>query len=136
MVNVLRDACPGGLTDLFIILGIEAFAFAFDFPTQSLSTLSALCVAFVGLLVLFRVCKPFDWRRRALWGGVAAAMLFCITCLGEFFSLTPLSLQERLVLAVFLALSWTVMRAVLAAFERGRRLFLLLKGKRKARARK
>lgn len=136
MVNVLRDACPGGLTDLFIILGIEAFAFAFDFPTQSLSTLSALCVAFVGLLVLFRVCKPFDWKRRALWGGVAAAMLFCVTCLGEFFSLTPLNLQERLVLAVFLALSWTVMRAVLTAFEKGRRLFLLLKGKRKARARK
>ena len=76
MVNVLREAFPGGLTDLIIILGIQAFAFAFNFSTQSLSTLAALCMAFIGLLILFQVCKPFDGKRRALWGGVAAAMVF------------------------------------------------------------
>ena len=96
MVNVLREAFPGGLTDLIIILGIQAFAFAFHFSTQSLSTLAALCMAFIGLLILFQVCKPFDGKRRALWGGVAAAMVFCVLFLQDFFSLSPLGLQEGL----------------------------------------
>ena len=122
MVNVLREAFPGGLTDLIIILGIQAFAFAFNFSTQSLSTLAALCMAFIGLLILFQVCKPFDGKRRALWGGVAAAMVFCVLFLQDFFSLSPLGLQEGLVLAVFLALSYPVMRAILWCFRRLGRL--------------
>ncbi|MEL4860972.1 HAD-IC family P-type ATPase [Pseudoflavonifractor phocaeensis] len=122
MVNVLREAFPGGLTDLIIILGIQAFAFAFHFSTQSLSTLAALCMAFIGLLILFQVCKPFDGKRRALWGGVAAAMVFCVLFLQDFFSLSPLGLQEGLVLAVFLALSYPVMRAILWCFRRLGRL--------------
>ncbi|MDD5938894.1 MAG: HAD-IC family P-type ATPase [Clostridiales bacterium] len=119
MTNVLREAFPGGLTNLIIILGIEAFTYAFAFSTESLSTLSALCMAFVGLLVLYQVCKPFDAKRRALWGGVAAALLFCVVFLRDFFSLSVLGLQENLVLAVFLALSWPVMKFVLACFDRG-----------------
>ncbi len=133
MTNVLRDAFPGGLTDLVIILGIQAFAFAFRFPTQSLSTLSALCVSFVGLLVLYQVCKPFDWKRRCLWGAVAAAMAFCVVFLRDFFSLSVLNLQEALVLGVFLALSWPVMRSILTLFERGRRLAAWLEAKGRPR---
>ncbi len=133
MTNVLRDAFPGGLTNLIIILGIQAFAFAFEFSTQALSTLSTLCVAFVGLLVLYQVCKPFDRKRRILWSGVAAALAFCVVFLRDFFSLAPLGLQETLVLGVFLCLSWPVMHAILLLFDRCRRLLLTLKGKRRSR---
>ena len=127
MTNVLREAFPGGLTDLVIILGIQAFAFAFQFPTQALSTLSALCVAFVGLLVLYQVCKPFDRKRRLLWGVVTAAMVFCVVYGREFFSLAVLDLQQSLVLAVFLALCWPTMGASLALFDRSRRLLARLR---------
>ncbi len=131
MTNVLREAFPGGLTDLIIVLGIQAFAFAFGFSTQALSTQAALCVAFIGLLVLFQVCKPFDRKRRVLWGGVAGAMVFCVAFLREFFSLSLLNLQETLVLGVFLALAWPVMRAILTVFERFRRLLLRLVERRR-----
>ena len=137
MTNVLREAFPGGLTDLIIVLGIQAFAFAFGFSTQALSTQAALCVAFIGLLVLFQVCKPFDRKRRVLWGGVAGAMVFCVAFLREFFSLSLLNLQETLVLGVFLALAWPVMRAILTVFERFRRLLLrLVERRRRKRERK
>jgi cation-transporting ATPase E len=131
--NVLREAFPGGLTDLIVILGIQAFAFAFDFSTQSLSTLSALCVAFIGLLVLYQVCKPFDAKRRVLWALVAAAMVFCVVFLRDFFSLSTLNLQENLVLAVFLALCWPIMRFILNLFHRTRRLLRRLKKRRSGR---
>ena len=131
--NVLREAFPGGLTDLIVILGIQAFAFAFDFSTQSLSTLSALCVAFIGLLVLYQVCKPFDLKRRVLWGSVTAAMVFCVVCLRDFFSLSALNLQESLVLTVFLALCWPIMRFILGLFQRLRLILRRLKKRRRGR---
>ncbi len=135
MTNVLRGAFPGGLTDLVIVLGLQAFAFAFGFSTQSLSTLSTLCMAMVGMLVLFQVCKPFDWKRRALWGGVAAVLVFCVLFLRDFFSLTRLGLQETLVLGVFWCLCWPVMRSILTVFEKGRRLFERLQGQHRQRRR-
>lgn len=126
MRNVLREAFPGGLTDLFVILGLQAFAFAFGFPTAVLSTMSALCVAFIGLLVLWQVCKPFDWKRGVLWSSVTAAMLVCVTGkeLKNIFSLTALDLQQTLVLGVFLLLCWPTMGAILTVFEKARRILL------------
>lgn len=118
MRNVLRQALPGGLTDLIIVLGLQVFAFAFGFPTQVLSTLTALCVAFIGLLVLWHVCKPFDWKRGVLWGTMAGAMVFCVVWMKELFSLTTLNFQQTLILTVFLIMSFTLMRGVLAFFER------------------
>ena len=109
-----------------VILGLQAFAFAFDFSTQVLSTLSALCVAFIGLLVLYQVCKPFDWKRGVLWSSVTAAMLVCVTGkeLKDIFSLTALDLQQTLVLGVFLLLCWPTMGAILTVFEKARRILL------------
>ena len=133
MTNVLRGAFPGGLTDLVIVLGLQAFAFAFGFSTQSLSTMATLCMAMVGMMVLWQVCKPFDWKRRSLWGGVAAALVFCVLALRDFFSLSRLGLQELLVLGVFWCLCWPVMRAILTAFEKGSRLFERLLGRRRQR---
>ena len=133
MTNVLRGAFPGGLTDLAIVLGLQAFTFAFGFSTQSLSTMATLCMAMVGMMVLWQVCKPFDWKRRSLWGGVAAALAFCVLFLRDFFSLSVLGLQEVLVLGVFWCLCWPVMRSILTAFEKGRRLFERLRGRRRQR---
>ena len=133
MTNVFRGAFPGGLTDLVIVLGLQAFDFAFGFSTQSLSTMATLCMAMVGMMVLWQVCKPFDWKRRCLWGGVAAALVFCVLALRDFFSLSRLGLQELLVLGVFWCLCWPVMRAILTAFEKGSRLFERLLGRRRQR---
>ena len=133
MLNVLRQALPGGLTDLIIVLGLQVFAYAFGFSTQVLSTLTALCVAFIGLLVLWHVCKPFDWKRRILWGSMAGAMVFCVVGGKELFSLTTLNFQEALILTVFLIMSFTLMRAVLSFFQQLRRLWGRVRTEKKQR---
>ena len=115
--NVMKQACPGGLTNLFLVLGAEAFAYAFSFSTASLSTVSAMLMAFNGLIVLFYVCRPFDWKRRVLWGAMTAAMVVCVVQLGSFFSLEPLTLQTGLVFCVLLLLAVPCQRAVLKVME-------------------
>ena len=65
--NVLRAALPGGLSDLLLILGIEAFVFAFELPIGTLTTLTTLLLLAVGMAVLWDVCKPFTVAHGVLW---------------------------------------------------------------------
>lgn len=34
--------------------------------------MAAILLLFIGLLVLYQVCKPFDWKRRVVWGAMRA----------------------------------------------------------------
>lgn len=127
MSNVFYKALPGGLTNLFLVLGIELFTYAFAFPVEQLYTISAVTVLFVGLLVLYQVCRPFDWKRRTVWGVMTAAALVCVVFFGKLFSIQPLTLQTALVLTVFLLLAQPAMHAALWLFEQGNRLYRRLK---------
>lgn len=127
MSNVFYKALPGGLTNLFLVLGIELFTYAFDFPVEQLYTISAVTVLFVGLLVLYQVCKPFDWKRRTVWGIMTGAALVCVVFFGGLFSIRPLTLQTALVLAVFLLLAQPAMHTALWLFEQGNRLYRRLR---------
>ena len=107
----------------------------FQFPNESLSTMCTLCVAFVGVLVLYQVSKPFDWKRGLLLVTVVCALLFSINYLGWFFSLTALTVQETFILALFFPLAWFTMRGMLGVFNKGQVLWrrigrLRQKGKR------
>ena len=64
--NVFRAALPGGLTDLFVVLGWRSFFLTFGFSEAELSTMSAILLIVIGIMVLYEVCKPFDWKRRVL----------------------------------------------------------------------
>lgn len=121
--NVLSRALPGALTDVFVVSGVLLFAHAFQLTTNELSTISAILLAFVGLLVLFQVCKPFDWKRWLIWGCTAVALLFCSTVIGSFFMLSPLSLGPFLVLAVFMLLAQPTMDFITRAISWLRALF-------------
>lgn len=66
--NVFYKALPGGLTNLVLVLGVELFTYAFAFPLDQLYTISAITVLFVGLLVLYQVCRPFDWEKAGYLG--------------------------------------------------------------------
>lgn len=127
MSNVFYKALPGGLTNLFLVLGIELFTYAFDFPVEQLYSISAVTVLFVGLLVLYQVCRPFDWKRRTVWGVMTVAALVCVVFFGELFGIRPLTLQTALVLAVFLFLAQPAMHLALWLFEQGNRLYRRLK---------
>lgn len=121
--NVLKKACPGGFTNLLLVLGVELFAIAFGFSHKELSTLAALLVGFNGLLILYQVCKPFDWKRRALWWTMTAAMVVAVLFLGPLFFLEPLTLRTALVFTVFLLLGYPCQRLILKFMRYYSRIF-------------
>jgi cation-transporting ATPase E len=118
ITNVFLKALPGGLTDVFLILLIEAFVAVFGFPTDQLHTMSAVVLAVVGLRVLYQAAQPVDWKRGLLIAVMAAAELISFTVLAPIFNFTAPTLETGLVLVVFMMLSFQIMRTVLAIFEK------------------
>ena len=113
MTNVLKEAMPGGITNLCMILLLEMFCAVFSFPTEQLYTMSAVIIGFVGILVLFEVCKPMDWKRGILCGIMSIAMLLSVTLFGEMFGFTALDSRSGLVLGVMLVLTFFIMLSAL-----------------------
>ena len=130
--NVIMRALPGALTDILLILGVQAFANVFSLSIDELSTMSAILMAWVGLLVLFQVCKPIDWKRGVIWGVMAVGVIFCITVMADFFVLSKLSVGAMLIFTVFALLAYPVMRAILWSFEHIHQGFVFGKKKLKA----
>ena len=117
MHNVLRRAFPGGLTNLIMVLGVELFAYAFDFDLSSLSTMSTVLMGAIGLLVLYYISKPLDWKRWLLLGTMSVCMLVCMAGFGGSFGLSELHFRELLVMVVLLLLAPSVIATIEKLFE-------------------
>jgi len=107
--NVLLRALPAGLTDVLVILGIIAFSFAFDMPSDEMSTISVILLSLVGLMMLYRTCTPFTRIRKVLFVGVSAILLFSILFLKFVFALSPLNYGQTLVVVVFALAAFPIM---------------------------
>ena len=125
--GVLRKAFPGGLTNIFVVLGAQAFMAAFDLPQAQISTVCAAIVGVVGLLVLFQTCKPFDVFRKIIWAAMALALVVSFTWLGSFFELRASLDSVQLVMATLLIMTPTVFFAMQRLFDWGDRIYLKIR---------
>ena len=114
---VLRKAFPGGLTNIFVVLGAQAYMAAFNLPLDQISTVCAAILGVVGLLVLFQTCKPFDKFRALIWVAMAVALVVCFTWLGSFFELRASMLEVQLIMATLLIMTPTVFFAMQRVFD-------------------
>ena len=115
--TVLRRAFPGGLTNVFVVLICQAFMAVFGLPKEEVSTVCASILSFVGLLVLFQVCKPFNLFRKCLWCAMGAGMVVCFTLLGDFLDLRTWSAEVRLVMGTLLLMTPTVFFTIQRLFD-------------------
>ena len=107
--TVLRRALPGGLANLLLVLLAQLVLTRLGMPTAQISTVCAALVGCVGMLVLWDVCKPFDWFRRVLWCAMGGALVFCFWVLPGFFELQHGSWADTLVMLVMLLAAPTVL---------------------------
>ena len=116
--NVLYRSLPAAITNLIMNIGIILFYIAFGIPKDEMSTICAVVMGIVGMMMLFYTSLPFNRMRKILFVTMGTAFLLCAVFLSSFFSLVPLSFQGWLILAVFAALSvptyMAVHRAVIA----------------------
>lgn len=122
--GVLRRAFPGGLTNIFVVLMAQAYGAVFGLPQEQLSAVCAAILSIVGLLVLYQVCKPFDFFRRIIWFAMGVCLVLCFTALGGFFSLEIWSGSVILVMATLLIMTPTVFFAIQRVFDFGDRVYV------------
>ncbi len=107
--NVIYRALPSALSDLVLTIGVVLFCIVFQIPETEMSTICTVVVGVVGLLMVYRTCKPFNPLRKLLMIVCVVAFLICITALQAIFTLNlHLSAGGWLVLAVFVLLAFEV----------------------------
>ena len=103
--NVIYRALPGALTDLFLVLGVILFCMVFEVEDNMMSTVCAIILNIVGLMVVHFTCKPYNLVRKVMIGGLTAAFVFCVVMLPQLFTLSSLDLPGAMILVVFALLS-------------------------------
>jgi cation-transporting ATPase E len=103
LVNVLRSALPAGLTDTIALIALLLLTPYLGIPQDQMSTIAAIIVAFVGFLMLYKLCRPLNRLRITLiismFIGVAGGGLL----FNNLFGLTPLDGQNILYAILFCA---------------------------------
>ena len=108
MKNVLYRAIPAGVTATFMVIGVMLFDVAFGLSetrAAQISTVCAMIVGIVGLLMLYATSLPLNRIRLALCAGMTVALVFGAILFSWWFKLVALDFQNGLVLAVFAIMS-------------------------------
>ena len=106
LTNAIYRALPSALSDVVLCVGAVVMSGVLGLTDAEVGTICTLVVGAVGLLLVHRVCRPYNLLRRLLMGACLIAFLFSTVVLRELFSLTiHMSLQGWLLLAVLLALA-------------------------------
>ena len=135
--NVVGRALPGGLTNLFLVLGAILFCLVFELPEDMMGTICTVILCVVGLMVVHRTCKPYDLLRRAMMVALVVGFGICVLVLPELFTISKLDLPAGMILGVFVLLSWPALALLCRAQEKLKQsLAALRSGGRPARPRR
>ncbi|MBQ8747706.1 MAG: cation-translocating P-type ATPase [Clostridia bacterium] len=129
MLNVLRQAFPGGLTNVLIVLLLQAFAAVFAIPNDQLCTMATAILSVVGLVVLLQISHPLSGKRTVMIAVMAIGVIICFAALGPVFDFVALDTGAALILTTLLILSVFVMQTLLKLFNFGDSLLEKLRKK-------
>ena len=116
--NVFYRAVPPAMTDFVLIIGVLLFYYAFHIERGMMSTICAITMGIVGILVIVRLCRPWTLIRKLLVGAICAAFLVSVLFLKKLFTLSPLDFAGMLLLVVFALLAWPALNLAYRLWNR------------------
>ena len=90
MVNVFLRALPAGLTSYAGLTALSVVCMQRGIPDHETSTMALILIAFVGLLMLYKLCRPFNKLRIALIVCMIVGFVLGAWVLGWLSILSPL----------------------------------------------
>ena len=100
---------------------MACYLFDFTLGTDGqFQTMASYAITFVGLVVLFRLCKPFDVFRGIMF---ASMITLCILILSigdwvSYFEYVPLSLQNILFIVCMVEASYPIYDAIVRGLDK------------------
>lgn len=102
IINVIQKSLPAALTMALNILVLAILYRPLGFSDDQFSTMAVLITGATGLMMLFRVCTPFNLLRGFLMGAMTLGFVLAILLFPHFFSLVPLTLTMAITLVILL----------------------------------
>lgn len=118
MVNVIRRAMPGGLSNILLVLAALALGKYFSIPAAELNTICVAILSTVGFVTLYNVSKPFTRLRVAVFVAMLIGAVVCMFPLRELFELVPLGKSSLLLLALMMVACPTLFHFFQKIFDR------------------
>ena len=116
--NVIYRAFPGGITDFLLILGVVLFCTVFEIGENMMGTVCTLVMSIVGLIIVHRMCIPYNLLHKAMMVVLVLIFAVCIIFVPGLFSLTNVDTGGTLVLIVFVLLAWPTLKAITIAEDK------------------
>ena len=77
--NVLQKSLPGVVAIIFGVIVTYLLNYKCGFGVDLTKTIVVVTTTFIGLMILYLACKPFNWKKIALFVGMAACCAFLTT---------------------------------------------------------
>ncbi|MDD2979054.1 MAG: cation-translocating P-type ATPase [Hespellia sp.] len=136
LTNVLLKALPAGLTNFVVIGSMVIFGNVFEVNATDVSTASALLLAIVGLMILYRISKPLNLLRLTVFISMIAGLIVSIFYLSDLFSITAVSLKCGMLLVVFSVITEPLFRYLTLLIDLIRHFYEYLSDKFKSKPRR
>lgn len=89
LMNVIRNALPGALAILTISIIVYGLQNALLLDNITYTSIIVVSATHTCLMVLFKVCRPFNTMHKVLCTVCYGLFLFALICLPQFFELRP-----------------------------------------------
>lgn len=100
LLKIVSRSLPVSLTVVFNIVLITAFKETFGLSYSLSSTLSVFLTATTGFIFLYRICKPFNFLRTALYIFLLGGFIYCSIFQYEFFNISEITNETLLIFLV------------------------------------
>lgn len=115
--NVLFKSVPASFTSACSIILMEIVSNFLNFTQIQKNTIDVVLVAFVGFVLIYKLCIPFTKMRRCLFYFCIIIFIICILFFRKFFSLTYFNYKMIIVLGIFMFLSLFLLKLFYYLFE-------------------
>ncbi|WP_411677055.1 HAD-IC family P-type ATPase [Caproicibacter sp.] len=116
--NVMKKSLPGAVTMTLNILLLVSLSSYLGFSAAEQSSLAVLITGYTGLLILFKVCLPFNTARAFLFASMTAAFILALVFFPAVFEVTAPTIPMLLILVPMFLFSASVMAVVYHFIER------------------
>lgn len=116
--NVISRAFPGAFTIVINILVVTILAYFMKLDSSTSSTLCVILTGFTGLLLVLKLCLPFNLLRGALFGTMCAGLTLGVVVFHDLFSLVLLPAKHLLLLAGLMAVAFVLFQLMLRLFDK------------------
>lgn len=115
--NVLFKSVPVSFTSACSIILMEIVSNFLNFTQIQKNTIDVVLVAFVGFVLIYKLCIPFTKMRRCLFYFCIIIFIICILFFRKFFSLTYFNYKMIIVLGIFMFFSLFLLKLFYYLFE-------------------